>query len=109
MSNTFRHFNANLTCAFVVDPVDTVITHGSSSAGVPDHPVQTWIKNFAIIADPNAHAGTNRLRLHKRGFSSGVGEWDLYWWSDVVRFRRACATFRILTGLTFASSPLEVT
>lgn len=26
------------------------------------------------------------MRSHKRGVSQGVGEWDLYWWSDVVSF-----------------------
>jgi hypothetical protein len=62
------------------------MTHGSSSAGVPQHPVQTWIKNFAIIANPNPTEGTNQLRSHKNGVAAGIGEWDLYWWSDVVSF-----------------------
>ncbi|KAJ9107009.1 hypothetical protein QFC19_002877 [Naganishia cerealis] len=66
------------------DPTDIVITHGSSTLGVPQHPVQTWIKNFAVIANANpTTAGTPRLRSHKRGVSAGAGEWDIYWWSDV--------------------------
>jgi hypothetical protein len=68
----------------LADPTDAVTTHGSSSTGVPQHPVQTWIKNFAVIANPNPTEGTNQLRSHKNGVAAGIGEWDLYWSSDVV-------------------------
>lgn len=80
------------------------MTHGSSSTGVPQHPVQTWIKNFAVIANPNPTDGTNQLRSHKNGFSPGAGEWDLYWWSDVVSKRFRLPSFCVILELNLCSS-----
>ncbi|KAJ9114732.1 hypothetical protein QFC22_005608, partial [Naganishia vaughanmartiniae] len=56
------------------DPTEIVITHGSSSLGAPKHPVQTFIKNFAIIANGNTVSDGARTRSHKRGVSAGVGD-----------------------------------
>ncbi|KAJ9095705.1 hypothetical protein QFC21_005577 [Naganishia friedmannii] len=110
------------------DPTDIAITYGSSSLGAPKHPVQTFIKNFAIIANGNAAvgdggAGSARMKSHKRGVSQGVGEWDLYWWSDVfsvggyvsprIEFKHMspqCTIFGIHVCLlqTYTVTPIDV-
>jgi hypothetical protein len=49
------------------------------------HLSQTWIKNFALAANPDASAGPRKLRIQKRDVQEGLGEYTLSVWSDSVR------------------------
>lgn len=63
-------------------------THSSSSDSsldtVLERRVQTWVKNMAVIANPNPTTGTHALRVHKTGIAPGIGEWHVYLLSDSV-------------------------
>ncbi|KAI5451737.1 hypothetical protein NCC49_001384 [Naganishia albida] len=59
------------------------ITTGSLSPGSTSaHRVQTWEKHLLISANPNPSMGPSALRRHKRGVAAGIGEWNVYLWSD---------------------------
>lgn len=73
-----------------VMPTSTVGPEKSvdSTSSLPpssSHLSQTWIKNFALAANPDASAGPRKLRIQKRDVQEGLGEYTLSVWSDSVR------------------------